>query len=84
VIQQAMIDAGVVQSAYKCSRGALLLTWLLERVDNPTKSRLDEVLSGIFIRVTGYEHYYLAVKLAVERMQTGSYKSEISPPSVMS
>ena len=79
VIQQAMIDAGVVQSAYNAPAAALLLTWLLERVDNPTKEQIDEVLSGIFIRDTGYEHYYLAVKLAVERMQTGSYKSEISP-----
>ena len=79
IVQQAMIDAGVVQSAYNAPAAALLLTWLLERVDNPSKTQIDEVLSGIFIRDTGYEHYYLAVKLAVERMQTGSYKSEISP-----
>ncbi len=79
VIQQAMIDAGVVQSAYNAPAAALLLTWLLERESNPSKQHIDEVLSGIFIRDTGYEHYYLAVKLAVERMQTGSYKSEISP-----
>ena len=79
IVQQAMIDAGVVQSAYNAPAAALLLTWLLERVDNPSKAQIDEVLSGIFIRDTGYEHYYLAVKLAVERMQTGSYKSEISP-----
>lgn len=79
IVQQAMIDAGVVQSAYNAPAAALLLTWLLERVDNPSKAQIDDVLSGIFIRDTGYEHYYLAVKLAVERMQTGSYKSEISP-----
>ncbi len=79
IVQQAMIDAGVVQSAYNAPAAALLLTWLLERVDNPSKAQIDEVLSGIFIRDTGYEHYYLVVKLAVERMQTGSYKSEISP-----
>lgn len=79
VVQQALIDAGVVQSAYNAPAAALLLTWLLERQSNPTKAQIDEVLSGIFIRDTGYEHYYLAVKLAVERMQTGSYKSEIAP-----
>ncbi|MDD3059297.1 MAG: 2Fe-2S iron-sulfur cluster-binding protein, partial [Sphaerochaeta sp.] len=79
VVQQAMIDAGVVQSAYNAPAAALLLAWLLEHVSNPTHEQIDEVLSGIFIRDTGYEHYYLAVKLAVERMQTGSYKSEIAP-----
>ncbi|MDD3057596.1 MAG: molybdopterin-dependent oxidoreductase, partial [Sphaerochaeta sp.] len=79
VVQQAMIDAGVVQSAYNAPAAALLLAWLLEHESNPTRAQIDEVLSGIFIRDTGYEHYYLAVKLAVERMQTGSYKSEISP-----
>ncbi len=79
VVQQAMIDAGVVQSAYNAPAAALLLAWLLEHESNPTQAQIDEVLSGIFIRDTGYEHYYLAVKLAVEKMQSGSYKSEISP-----
>ncbi|WP_332446363.1 molybdopterin-dependent oxidoreductase Mo/Fe-S-binding subunit [Sphaerochaeta sp.] len=79
VIQQAMIDAGIVQSAYNAPAAALLLTWLLERESNPTKAQIDQVLSGIFIRDTGYEHYYLAVKLAVERMQSGRYQSEIAP-----
>lgn len=79
VVQQAMIDAGVVQDGYNAPAAALLLTWLLERHDNPTKAQIEEVLSSIFIRDTGYEHYYLAVKLAVERMQTGSYQSEIAP-----
>ena len=79
VIQQAMIDAGVVQSAYNAPAAALLLTWLLEHESNPTKEQINQVLSGIFIRDAGYEHYYLAVKLALERMKDGKYKSEISP-----
>ncbi len=79
VVQQAMIDAGVVQSAYNAPAAALLLTWLLEHESNPSKERITQVLSGIFIRDTGYEHYYLAVKLAVEKMQYGSYKTIISP-----
>ena len=79
VVQQAMIDAGVVQSAYNAPAAALLLTWLLENNPNPTKDDIRDALSGIFIRDAGYEHYYLAVKLALEKMSNGSYQSEIAP-----
>ena len=79
IVQQAMIDAGVVQSAYNAPAAALLLTWLLENNPNPTKEDIKDALSGIFIRDAGYEHYYLAVRLALEKMKEGSYKSEIAP-----
>ncbi len=79
VIQQAMIDAGVVQSAYNAPAAALLLTWLLEKEKNPSRAQVAEVLSGIFIRDAGYEHYYLAVELAKEKLATGAYKTVISP-----
>lgn len=79
IVQQALIDAGVVQSAYNAPAAALLLTWLLEHHENPTKEQVKQVLSGIYIRDTGYEHYFLAVKLAVEKAKTGAYQSNISP-----
>ena len=79
IVQQAMIDAGVVQSAYNAPAAALLLTWLLENNPNPTKEDIKDALSGIFIRDAGYEHYYLAVKLALEKMKNGRYSSEIAP-----
>ena len=79
IVQQAMIDAGVVQSAYNAPAAALLLTWLLENNPYPTKEDIKDALSGIFIRDAGYEHYYLAVKLALEKMKKGSYQSEIAP-----
>ena len=79
IVQQAMIDAGVVQSAYNAPAAALLLTWLLENNPNPTKDDIRDALSGIFIRDAGYEHYYLAVKLALEKISSGSYQSEIAP-----
>ena len=79
IVQQAMIDAGLVQSAYNAPAAALLLTWLLEHNPNPSKEDIKDALSGIFIRDAGYEHYYLAVKLAREKMKEGSYKSEIAP-----
>ena len=78
-VQRAMIDAGVVQSAYNAPQAALLLTWLLEHEPNPTREQIKEVLSGIFIRDAGYEHYYLAVQLARELIEFGKYKTPISP-----
>lgn len=79
IVQQALIDAGVVQSAYNSPATALLITWLLENNPHPTKEEIKEALSGIFIRDAGYEHYYLAVKLAEEKIKYGKYKTSPSP-----
>ena len=78
-VQKAMIAAGIVQSAYNAPAAALILTWLLDKKPNPTKADIQEALSGIFIRDAGYEHYYLAVKLAIELRDEGEFKSEIAP-----
>ena len=79
VVQQAMIDAGLVQSAYNAPAAALLLTWLIENNPDPTKEEIKDALSGIFIRDAGYENYYLAVQLAREKIKTGKYKTTIAP-----
>ena len=79
VMQQAMIDAGVVQSAYNAPAAALLLTWLLENNPDPGREEIRDALSGIFIRDAGYENYYLAVKLAREKLATGKYQTTIAP-----
>ena len=73
-VQKAMISSGIVQSAYNAPAAALILTWLLEHKPNPTKDEIKDALSGIFIRDAGYEHYYLAVKLATELRDYGEYK----------
>lgn len=78
-VQKAMISAGIVASAYNAATASLILTWLLEKKPYPTKEEIKEVLTSIFIRDAGYEHYYLAVKLAVELRDTGAYQSEIAP-----
>ena len=78
-VQKAMVAAGIVQSAYNAPTAALMLTWLFERHPYPTREQVKEVLSGIFIRDAGYEHYYLAVKLAAELRDTGAFQSEIAP-----
>ncbi len=79
IVQQALIDAGVVQSAYNSPATALLLTWLLENNPEPTKEDIKDCLSGIFIRDAGYEHYYKAVQMAMEKMQSGEYKTSPAP-----
>ena len=78
-VQKAMVAAGIVQSAYNAPAAALILTWLLEQHLNPTKEQIKDALSSIFIRDAGYEHYYLAVKLACELRDTGAFQSEIAP-----
>ena len=65
-VQKAMVAAGIVQSAYNAPAAALILTWLLAQKPNPTREEIKDVLTSIFIRDAGYEHYYLAVKLATE------------------
>lgn len=79
IVQQALIDAGVVQSAYNSPATALLLTWLLENDPEPSREAIRDCLSGIFIRDAGYEHYYLAVRLAQERMADGHYSTAPAP-----
>jgi putative selenate reductase molybdopterin-binding subunit len=54
VIQQAMIDAGLVQSAYNAPAAALMLTWLLIHSPDPTREEIKDAMSGIFIRDAGY------------------------------
>lgn len=83
-VQKAMVAAGIVQSAYNAPAAALILTWLLEKHPNPTREQIKDVLTGIFIRDAGYEHYYLAVKLACELRDEGEFKTKIAPPSALS
>ena len=78
-VQQAMVDAGVVQSAYNAPAAALLLTWLLENNPDPTKEEIKDALSGIFIRDASYEHYFLAVQLVRERRKLGHYETKTAP-----
>lgn len=78
-VQKAMVAAGIVQSAYNAPAAALILTKLLEDHPNPTRDQIKDAMSSIFIRDAGYEHYYLAVKLACELRDTGEFRSEIAP-----
>ncbi len=78
-VQSAMIDAGVVQSAYNIPAAALILDDLLSRVPDPGKEEIKDALSGLFIRDSGYEQFFLAVKLAVQRKKDPEYTTVIAP-----
>lgn len=54
-----MIDAGVVQSGYNIPAAALMLYDLLERVPDPGRDEIKDALSGLFIRDSGYEQFFL-------------------------
>ena len=56
-LQEAMLDAGVVQSAYNAPAAVLLLEDLLRRIPDPTEDDVRDALSGLYSRSTGYVQY---------------------------
>jgi len=66
-LQGAMLDAGVVQSAYTSPAAALLIEELLRRSPHPTEDDVRDALSGLWSRATGYKQFFLAVELARQR-----------------
>ncbi len=66
-LQGAMLDAGVVQSAYTSPASALLIEELLRRSPEPTEDEVRDALSGVFSRATGYRQFFQAVELARKR-----------------
>jgi putative selenate reductase molybdopterin-binding subunit len=79
VVQQAMIDAGCVQSGYNSPAAALALAELLERKSDPGRSDVIDALSGVFNRATGYQQFFKAVELAAGRLKDPSYTAPIAP-----
>lgn len=53
LVQQAMVDVGVVQSGYNDPAAALIITDLLDRIAAPTREEIDDALSGLFSRDAG-------------------------------
>ncbi len=79
VLQEAMIDAGVVQSAYNTPAAALLLEELLRRTETPTEDDIRDALSGLFSRATGYKQFFLAVELARKRRKDPGSSQPVAP-----
>jgi putative selenate reductase molybdopterin-binding subunit len=79
VLQGAMLDAGVVQSAYNAPAAVLLLEDLLGRKAEPTEAEVRDALSGLFSRSTGYKQFFLAVRLASRRKKDPLYSEAAAP-----
>jgi putative selenate reductase molybdopterin-binding subunit len=79
VLQGAMLDAGVVQSAYNAPAAVLLLEDLLGRKAEPTEEDVRDALSGLFSRSTGYKQFFLAVRLASRRKKDPLYSEAAAP-----
>ncbi len=78
-VQTALVDMGLVQSAYNSPAAALILTDLLDRVKNPSREDIDDALSGLLNRDNGYQPFYKAVEIAIERQKDPSYTTEYAP-----
>lgn len=77
-VQSALVDMGVVQSAYNSPASALIITDLIQRIPEPSKEDIMDALSGLFIRDTGYEQYFKAVDIAVKRQKDPEYTPRIA------
>jgi len=80
-IQEAMLDAGIVQSAYNSPAAALLIADLLARIESPSEDDVRDALSGLFSRATGYRQFFQAVALARERIRVERALAETGPAS---
>ncbi|MBB6479500.1 molybdopterin-dependent oxidoreductase Mo/Fe-S-binding subunit [Spirochaeta isovalerica] len=78
-VQSALVDMGLVQSAYNSPAAALVLTDLLDRNPDPSKEEIQDALSGILHRDNGYQPYFQAVELAKKRMKDESFTGDIAP-----
>jgi carbon-monoxide dehydrogenase small subunit len=68
-LQHTFADLGAAQCGY-CSPGFLLVAEeLLKKKPNPTRSEIQEALSGNLCRCTGYIKIYEAVELAAAKMR---------------
>jgi len=79
IVQQSMVDAGVVQSGYNAPAAALLLTELFSRRPNPSEDEITDALSGLFNRATGYKQFYKAAELAQHRFSDPDFTTQIAP-----
>lgn len=69
ILQEALLDAGAVQSAYNLPATVLVLEELLRRTPGPSEAEIRDSLSGIFNRATGYKQFFLAVDIARRRLK---------------
>jgi aerobic-type carbon monoxide dehydrogenase small subunit (CoxS/CutS family) len=70
-IQQAFIDEGAVQCGYCTPAMVLTAKAFLDRNPNPDESQVQQALSGVLCRCTGYRKIVQAVLRASRTMRRG-------------
>jgi putative selenate reductase molybdopterin-binding subunit len=68
-IQEAIVDAGALQSGYSAGALVLAIEALLRRNDDPSVSEIKDMLSGILDRETGYVKVIEAVQRAAAALR---------------
>lgn len=63
VIQKAFIEAGVVQCGYCTPAQILAVKALLDEEKNPTKEQIEDALSGVLCRCTGYKQLFNVIEI---------------------
>jgi aerobic-type carbon monoxide dehydrogenase small subunit (CoxS/CutS family) len=77
-IQEAFVETGGVQCGF-CTPGFIMSAYaLLAGNPDPTDEEIRTALEGNLCRCTGYERIVDAVRLAAERMRSGSPAREAS------
>ena len=79
VVQKAMVDVGVVQSGYNSPAISLVIADLIERYSAPTREQIEDGLSGIYDRDTGYQQLFEVVELVRERLNGNANKVATAP-----
>jgi putative selenate reductase molybdopterin-binding subunit len=80
-IQQALVDAGALQSGYSAGAVVLAIAALLQRDDDPSEAEIRDALSGILDRETGYVKVVEAARRAAA-MVRGEKVQEMEPLAV--
>ena len=75
-IQQAYIDAGLVQCGYCTPAQILAIYALLEAVKKPSRKQIDDAMSGVLCRCTGYKQIYNAVDMLTKGKKPGDFTDE--------
>lgn len=78
-IQDAFLEAGIVQCGYCTPSMVLAVKSLLDKTLDPTKEEIKDTLSGIFCRCTGYEQFFDAIKLAAKKIKDESASENFNP-----
>ncbi|MCD6311023.1 MAG: molybdopterin-dependent oxidoreductase, partial [Elusimicrobia bacterium] len=75
-IQQAFIDAGLVQCGYCTPAQILAVKALLDEVKKPSRKQINDALSGVLCRCTGYKQIYNAFDILCKGKKAKDFTAE--------